>query len=350
MNVIKKTKKIRALGLIIWLFILMVTAAPVYADSSDKLCVLSVSHNLVTSSVPADKEFKFRLEPHKADHPMPEGSAEDGYTFMCKETSRIEIRPKSHHQGQYNYKLYQVVDEEKPGYKYDRQVYKIELYVSEVQDTEILVYKEDGTKAQAIAFENEFALAASDPILTVDPPVKKTVTGNPPSAGTFAFNLKAGDLSYPMPPGSRDGIKTVYITGEGEAEFGSWSYTETGTYFYTVYEVDTGLNGYAYDPAVYTITDTVTDENGSLVLSRIVTDNLKKPASGMAFNNIYNNIYETGLYRAGLLPKTWDEMDIPYYITLFVLSATASAFFIAILLAGRKRKKEENQEVRQSDS
>jgi len=339
MNVKKKTKRIRTLYVFIWLLIIIfiATAAPAYADSEDKMFVLSVSHQLVTSSSPTDHEFKFRLEPHKEDHPMPEGSDENGYTFFCREKKNIEIRPKSHHQGLYRYNLYQVVDEEKPGYKYDRQVYTIELYVSATQDTEVLAYKEDGTKAMALAFENEFSLFASDPVLTVDPPVKKTVTGNPPASSTFTFNLKAGDPSYPMPPGSVNGIKTVYITGAGEAEFGWWSYTKAGTYFYTVYEVDTGLKEYAYDKKVYTITDTVTEENGRLVLSRIVTDDLKKPAAEMAFNNVYNNAYNSGLYKAGILPKTWDDMDIPLFFSLFVMSGMAAAIFVSMLLAGRKR-------------
>jgi pilin isopeptide linkage protein len=124
-----------------------------------------------------------------------------------------------------------------------------------------------------------------------DPPVKKTVFGIPNYNATFTFKLQAQDSSYPMPPGSTNGTKTIRITGSGSGSFGVWSYERTGTYYYTVYEVNDMINGYTYDTAAYIITDMVKEENGALVLTRIVTNSINKPVMSLIFNNYYTDVY-----------------------------------------------------------
>lgn len=101
--------------------------------------------------------------------------------------------------------------------------------------------------------------------LTVyDPPVKKTISGTPSEDGTFTFKLEAENKSNPMPDGSNDGVKLMTIMGAGEEDFGTWSYTEFGSYHYTVSEANNDESGYTYDTTVYTITDIVTDVGGQL--------------------------------------------------------------------------------------
>jgi pilin isopeptide linkage protein len=123
----------------------------------------------------------------------------------------------------------------------------------------------------------------------VDPPVKKTVEGNPGADSIFTFKLTARNASSPMPAGSKGGSKIVYVKGAGSAEFGTWSYDEAGVYYYTVSELNTGEKGYAYDTVVYTITDSVKAVNGQLVLSRVVTNALNKQVMSLIFINKYTN-------------------------------------------------------------
>jgi hypothetical protein len=52
--------------------------------------------------------------------------------------------------------------------------------------------------------------------------------------------------------------------------------------------MNSGDKGYRYDSSVYTITDTVTDVDGQLVLSRVVTNDSNKPVSNYAFINKYS--------------------------------------------------------------
>jgi pilin isopeptide linkage protein len=168
----------------------------------------------------------------------------------------------------------------------------------------------------------------SDPLLMVDPPLKKTVSGSPDHDSTFTFKLEASDSSQPMPSGSLNGVKTITITGSGEGEFGTWSYEREGAYYYTVTEVNTGEAGYAYDPAVYTITDMVKGEDGTLVVSRTVTNATNKTVSSFTFINRYGS---DG-------PKTGDDMVTIFYIVLLSLGGAAVLGAAMTLIIGGKRK------------
>lgn len=67
------------------------------------------------------------------------------------------------------------------------------------------------------------------------------------------------------------------IVGSGSEDFGTWSYTEAGVYYYSISEVNVGEDGYAYDTGVYTITDSVKDVAGRLELTRTVTSEATSP-------------------------------------------------------------------------
>ena len=128
----------------------------------------------------------------------------------------------------------------------------------------------------------------SDPSLMLDPPVRKVVFGNPKRDAKFTFQLKAQNPAQPMPAGSENGVKTLTIKGSGEEEFGTWAYTEAGTYFYTVSEVNTGEEGYTYDAMVYTITDTVRVSDGRLIVDRELSKNSDQQADVFLFINRYS--------------------------------------------------------------
>ena len=96
-------------------------------------------------------------------------------------------------------------------------------------------------------------------------PVKKTVTGEPPSAETFTFRL--------TPNASGEGAQTVNITGAGEASF-TTSHTKKGIYSYTLTE-DAGTNSdYSYDGRTYVVMVNVSEgESGNLTASYTVNGN-----------------------------------------------------------------------------
>jgi pilin isopeptide linkage protein/LPXTG-motif cell wall-anchored protein len=156
-----------------------------------------------------------------------------------------------------------------------------------------------------------------------DPPVQKIVKGNPPTDATFTFQMKAVTDGAPMPEGSKDGVKTVQITGNGSYEFGEMWFTEAGEWVYEISEVNDGVKGYTYDTTKYTLTVTVTeDESGKLVKEETVT--------GGDGEIVFTNVYEEEP-----LPKTGDNAPT----TLVLLALLVSGAALVLL---RQRRKEEN--------
>lgn len=337
MNGMLKTRGKRVLCAVTMLVMVLVMAAPAAVYAADNPLNLTVEQVFHTSSDLADATFTYILKPLEAGNPMPAGSTAAGYTFTIASSNSIQIGPLSYsRQGVFRYEVYQVIDTEKPNYTYDKRVYTVEMYVDGDLKVEIVVLNQDGTKADNIEFENGYYVSASDPELMTDPPVKKTVSGNPSKASEFTFALVAGNPLNPMPAGSVDGVKTITIVGSGEAEFGTWSYSKAGTYYYTVYEVNVGESGYTYDTAVYTFTDTVREENGQFVLSRVVTNDLNKQVSTLTFINKYTS--GSGSGSGGTGPKTGDDSNNTFYIVLLVLGGVLVIGATLYLVAGKKHK------------
>ena len=298
-----------------------------------------------SSASTMNSEFTYVLYPLESGNPMPAESTEDGYFFSIIGKNSIDIELDGFvPQTKYTYELSPVIVEERPGYTYDRRIYTIEVYVFSSVAIEVVLLNEDDTKAEAIVFENSYESLPSDRSLMVDPPVKKTVSGDPTSESVFTFKLVAQDPSQPMPPGSVGGVKTVQVIGSGESEFGDWSYDKEGVYYYSVYEENRAEPGYTYDTAVYTITDVVSDENGQLILSRTVTNDSNKQVTSLTFINTYDsdttsppqeNVFKPGI--AG--PLTGDDSDTLLYIVSLVLGSVLVSSAALYLIPKRKRNK-----------
>lgn len=118
-------------------------------------------------------------------------------------------------------------------------------------------------------------------IITVDPPVKKTVKGDgAPADAKFTFTFKArpsasklpeGMTEMPMPDGSDGQTKTKVVTGGGEYEFGEFEIKQPGTYVYSMTEEATGEKGWAYDGSSYTVTYVVEAVDGHLTATTTIT-------------------------------------------------------------------------------
>ena len=248
-----------------------------------------VKQTFTTTDETVSARFIYRLAPITEGSPMPPGSTAQGFTFVITGNSSVLLGPITFTQpGEYRYELYQVIPQELPGYAYDERIYIVVAYVSAGLDVELVAYNKDGSKADQIVFNNGYGFIPTNPELMTDPPVIKTVIGNPSAPIAFFFKLTANNAAYPMPAGSANGIKTITVTGSGTAYFGKWSYTQPGTYYYTVSEVNTGAAGYTYDTAVFTITDIVRDDGyGQLVLTRIVTNNANRAVTSLSYINYY---------------------------------------------------------------
>lgn len=134
------------------------------------------------------------------------------------------------------------------------------------------------------------------PITDVNPMVQKKIIGDmPKTASTFTFVLTAKDASFPMPKGSTGTTKEISITGAGSNVFGEITFTKPGTYVYTIFEKDSGIEGYTYDDTVYTVTFTVTQQDGELKVQRNVIDSKANTVTKVEFTNSYKQIPQTGI-------------------------------------------------------
>jgi len=230
-----------------------------------------------------------------------------------------------------------------PYYTLDREVYSIEVYMGHSLNSVVMAYNAAGNKMESIQYDHLYEFGGSLlPVSSQDPPVKKTLSGdNPAQKSTFTFELKADSPKNPMPAGSVQGIKTITIEGAGEKEFGTWNYTEQGTYRYTVSEVDSGASGYTYDKTIYTMTDTVTAlSDGQLVVDRVITNDARTQVQTLAFVNAYQAPAIPGIIeRIGNaigLPQTGDVTTTMRWLVTILVGIAC----LLIVIARRRKDKE----------
>ncbi|MCL2105480.1 MAG: hypothetical protein FWH26_00170 [Oscillospiraceae bacterium] len=286
MKLQKRTGKILLSGLILSCLLCLLMPMASAAPAAVTLTVNQVFAKPAAAG-PLAETFQYRLEPIQATNPMVMGTVAGVYAFSITGNSEFDIGPIAFPSpGKYSYRLLHAT-EPAAGYVYDETVYTLEVLVKADGTYSVVASKEGGDKQEALEYRHSYQTNASDPLVMVDPPVVKTVIGIPRSPALFSFELVAGSPGNPMPAGSVDGVKTVWITGSGSAEFGVWAYTQPGVYYYTVSEVNTGARDYNYDTTVYTITDTVSAVDGELEVSRVVTNGANRQVTSLSFINIY---------------------------------------------------------------
>ena len=286
---------------------------------------------LATSKLP----LTYTLVPDVPSNPMP---AQPQVSLSGKDSATIgPITPTS--SGTYSYTLtLDASNAPRDAYTFDTHVYKVVLYAADLSDVKLIVFSDTGAKTEVATFKHTYAPAATNPKLMVDPPVIKIITGSPKTASKFTFALRATEAGYPMPQGSKGNTKQITITGAGQGEFGTWSYTKPGIYFYTVSEVDEGISGYTYDKSIYTITDKVVDAGGKLELERTLTNTAGKRVSACRFTNTYASSILPPKVASTLGPKTSDT-SLPTALGALALTSAITAL-IAVL--SRKKQAEEH--------
>ena len=181
--------------------------------------------------------------------------------------------------GTYNYTV-----EEVPGndrhITYDMTSYAVSAVVTDNLDGTLKVTWKSGTGN--IQFRNTYTVDSTN----VTPSVEKKISGKQPAKdSTFHFTI-AGTDNAPMPEGSKDGKKSVSITGEGKADFGKITFSQAGTYTYKVTEKIGSESSYDYDATEYALTYKVKDVDGKLKAEKSITAG-GKSADRMVFTNKY---------------------------------------------------------------
>ena len=181
--------------------------------------------------------------------------------------------------GTYNYTVEEVAGNDSH-ITYDTTSYRVSAVVTDNLDGTLKVTWTGGTGT--ILFKNTYSVDPTDATPSVE---KKIIGENPAKDSTFRFTLTGSD-NAPMPEGSKDGKKSVTITGEGKADFGKITFTKAGTYTYKVTEKLGNESSYNYDSTEYTLTYKVTDVRGVLKAEQSITAG-GKSADAMVFTNKY---------------------------------------------------------------
>lgn len=337
-----------ALCMLLACIITLLSTPTAYALDTEVKLELPVSQVFTnTSTESVNARFAYELTAKSSANPMPQGSTLGTYKFYIIGTDTLNLSPVIFTQiGVYEYEIKQVAAASVDGYTYDASTYTIEVYVGNNTDGSLMmniIITRGTEKTESVTFTTTYTTVVKNPNIIVDPPVSKSVVGEPTSDGHFTFKLEAFNPSQPMPIGSVNGIKTTSIRGSGEVEFGTWAYTAPGRYTYYISEVNNAESGYTYDTAIYTIVDIVSLINGQYELTRTITNNKGERVSNCSFVNKYKelsdddlvNIDDDGL--AGGAPQSGDIAIMSRYaIGLILLGFT---LFIVMLV--RRRREED---------
>lgn len=197
------------------------------------------------------------------------------------------------------------------GYTYDETLSHTVTYAVELSDdgTQVEVTASvDGMRVAqnetpTMTFNNSYHPLASDATGTFSG--KKSVTEEHGeftlAAGQFTFQVTDtqkpnGVAAAPMPTGV-DESGQVTNDADGAFSFGNLTFTEPGTYVYAISEVvptdpNGAVEGITYSSERYTLTFTVEDVNGKLVVTEQTITNAEGKtvnATDLNFTNIYND-------------------------------------------------------------
>ena len=178
-------------------------------------------------------------------------------------------------------------------------------------DTDVTYSKEGGVNpGNAFEFTNVYKALPTDPVTGVFGAIK-TVT---PSEGN-SYDMEGGEFEFTLTPSASnpeaDPVEaaTVKNYATGAVSFiSSATYTEPGTYVYTIEEVQGGVGGITYDGSIYTVTVDVTDDgSGKLAAETSITKD-GTAADAIVFDNSYDPA-ETGLSIGGTKELTGKDLE-----------------------------------------
>ena len=308
--------------------------------------------------------FSYVLTPNNPGQPMPAGAVDGRYVFEITGSDTVTITIDDFlHAGHFFYTVRAAERAANDSYTLDDTIFTIIIRVENlpgggltarihaiVEGTEVT----EASKREEIVFDKSYAFGAAT---TNSIPVSKHVTGNPAQDYTFTFRLTAQNDGAPMPTGATGNTFDITITGSGQAYFGTWTYTTVGVFVYEVKEIDTGNADYEFDDTVYRITDTVTDENGQLVVNRVMVNaDTNATVTSLSFLNTFvgrqdpppeneegpppprNDRPTPPPGTTG--PKTGDYADPAGMLLVMAISAAIALFTLVLIYMDRRSEKE----------
>lgn len=196
----------------------------------------------------AEGEFEFQLVEIAAD-----GSESVAATGKNAADGTVALSPVAYTApGTHSYELREVAGTA-GGVTYDRATYRVRTTVADAGNGKLTVRHEladaegNPTGGDSVTFTNGYEAAP----VTLKLGAAKVLKGAELKAGQFSFELK-----------SRDGkvMSIAKNAADGSVTFDALTFKQTGTYTFTVSEVDDGQAHVTYDKAVHKIVVTVSDK------------------------------------------------------------------------------------------
>jgi hypothetical protein len=313
-----------------------------------------------TPGIERDGTFSYVMQRLDQRYPLPQGSQGDNYNFTLTGNQVRDIGPITFDRaGTFRYEVRSDA-EQLGGFTLDARIYtvyigvintpggglsaSIEAVFVHTLANPLPIKVADGN----IIFDKGYGALAGGP--EDNPPVVKTVIGNPSQDYTFTFRLTAQTEGAPMPAGASGNTADITIAGSGRAYFGMWEYTVGGIFVYEVREIASNNSGEEFDTTVYTVTDTVTSQGGQLVVDRIVTNADNRPVTSMSFINVYTGTTPPppppptpGTTTPTPGPKTGDYADPVALMLAMALSASIALFTLFLIYMDRRSEKEHGE-------
>ena len=203
--------------------------------------------------------FHFQLE----NLTNPEGVQLETKTVTTDAAGNAMIRLTELVPGAYTYILSEV-DGGMPGMRYDLAARTVVVTVEEVGGVLTASVEIDGVTTDTATFRNNYILNTTSHTISGS----KLLQGRAPKDGEFKFSLYETDDTFVLTPGA---VPKQTVANVGESfRFDEITYTQVGTYYYSVKEENTAVPGVTYDTTHYHVAVTVGVNGENLAVTDVV--------------------------------------------------------------------------------
>jgi pilin isopeptide linkage protein len=251
-----------------------------------------IAHKVLEGKALQSGDFQFALTA-KNGAPMPHGAVTGTLTVHNDARGMVEFGTITYTAaGTYQYTVEEVNDQ-LGGITYDPTVYTVTVTVVDnhwgaLVATYTVSSPEGGT---ALHFRNVYHaddatvsdIVANKVLTDLTGGLSQNVTVN---AGDFTFRLE-GQEGAPMPAGAEGQTYTFKNGANGAVKIPAITYTQVGTYVYTLREVAGSAEGITYSDVVYTITVTVEDNNEGRLVATTAYAQGQTAVTEMTFVNTF---------------------------------------------------------------
>ena len=225
-----------------------------------------------------DGEFSFKLTP---DSHNPASDKNAKKTVQNTADGNISFgKLKFTEAGTYKYTVSEITGNDDT-ITYDNKSYTVTIVVEEGEHGALNIASKTITLNSGAKSEVKFTNAYTPKPTTAQIEAEKTVNGKAATGSQFHFTLT------PKTDGDKNRSQNV-TNVDGKITFAALTYDKAGVYEYEVAEVQENLpNGYTADPAVYTATVTVTDDNSGQLKASVSYKKAEESVDKPTFANTY---------------------------------------------------------------